>query len=139
SAPAPALGASARSSRPADPSSRRRQTQPSPPPSPPRSVVSPSPYHLPCQNYTVATRLKRRTATVCSCTTNPLLSSCDYRRLSHVVLLLPVTNRRPNRVFCEHRAVDLHRRKRQLLHNVRVRDRHCLVDRLALNPLCRER
>src|SRR5271168_2400474 len=75
----------------------------------------------------------------CSYLTSSLVSSRNRRRLCNIILLLPVADRRPNRILCEHRAVDLHRRKRQLLHNVRVRDRERLVDRLALHPLCRER
>src|ERR1700733_16285794 len=68
-----------------------------------------------------------------------LVSNSNRCRLGNVVLLLPVTDRRTDRVFREHRAVNLHWRQRELLHNVRVRDRHRLVDRLALHPLGRER
>src|ERR1700722_10445742 len=75
----------------------------------------------------------------CSHLARPLVSDRNRCRLGDAVLLLPVTDRRADRIFCKHRAVNLHRRKRKLLDDVSVRDRKRLVDRLALHPLGRER
>src|SRR5712691_11234590 len=55
--------------------------------------------------------------------------------LQLVLLLLVVGNRRLDRVFREHRTVNLHRRQRQLGDDVGVLDGERLVDRLALEPL----
>src|SRR5579864_1200018 len=55
------------------------------------------------------------------------------------VLLLPVADGRLDGVFREHGTVDLHWRKRQLAHDVRVLDRKRLFDRLALHPFRSER
>src|SRR6266550_9334424 len=52
-----------------------------------------------------------------------------------VLLLLVVGNRRLDGVLGEHRAVDLHRRQRQLGDDLRVLDRERLLDRLPLQPL----
>src|SRR5438445_3211609 len=42
-----------------------------------------------------------------------------YRRgLRHILLLLPVVDGCPDRVFGEHRAVNLYRRQRELLHDL---------------------
>src|SRR5580698_2481341 len=56
-----------------------------------------------------------------------------------VVLLLPVTDRRADGVLGQHRAVDLHWRKRELLNDVGVRNFECVFDGLALDPLGGER
>src|SRR4030095_720290 len=59
------------------------------------------------------------------------------RRLSGVgarVLLAVVSQGRPDGVLGQHRAVDLHGRQLQLVHDVRVLDLRRLVDRLALEP-----
>src|SRR6266850_2564621 len=50
-------------------------------------------------------------------------------------LLFVVRQRRLDRVLRQHRAVDLHRRQLQLVHDVGVLDLGGLVDRLALQPL----
>src|ERR1041385_62896 len=42
--------------------------------------------------------------------------------LGSFLLLLPVTNRGANGILGQHRTVDLHRRQRQLLHDVHVLD-----------------
>src|SRR2546428_2891782 len=55
--------------------------------------------------------------------------------VAHIPLLLPVVDRRPDGIFRQHRAVNLHRRKRQLLDDVRVLDRKRLIHRFALHPL----
>src|SRR5262245_35784286 len=60
-----------------------------------------------------------------------LLGRC--RRLA--LLLLPVRDGRLDAVLGEDRAMDLHRRQRQLLDDVRVPDRQHLVDGLALHEL----
>src|ERR1700675_3880488 len=56
-------------------------------------------------------------------------------RLRLALLLLPIGKRGLDRVFRNHRAVNLHRRKRKLAHDVRVLDRERLLDGLALHPL----
>src|ERR1700688_1403414 len=53
--------------------------------------------------------------------------------------LLPVRDSRLNGVFGEDRTVNLHGRKAQLAHDVRVRDGERFLNRLALDPLGRER
>src|ERR1700691_5092891 len=65
--------------------------------------------------------------------------SSGFRRLGYAVLLLPVANGRTDRIFREHRAVNLNGRQSQLFHNVGVLDLHRFCDRLALNPLGGER
>src|SRR5215207_1860905 len=50
-----------------------------------------------------------------------------------------VGDRRLDRILGQHRAVDLHRRQRQMLGDVGVLDGLGLVDRLALDPLGDER
>src|SRR3954463_5229643 len=59
--------------------------------------------------------------------------SCNGRRRG--ILLLPVADGGADRVLCQHRAVDLHRRQSQLFHNVGVLDGERFVHRLALPPL----
>src|SRR5205807_613916 len=49
-------------------------------------------------------------------------------------LLAIVGHRRLDRILGEDRAVDLDRRERQLLGDLRVLDRYRLVERLALDP-----
>src|SRR5262245_10362858 len=61
------------------------------------------------------------------------------RRLGGFLLLLVVRDRGLDRILGEHRAMDLDRGKRQLLDDLRVLDRHRLVDRAALEPLGGER
>src|SRR5581483_204734 len=53
------------------------------------------------------------------------------------VLLLPVSDRRADRILCQHRAMNLHRRQRQLADDVGVLDRQRLVHGFALHPLGR--
>ena len=55
------------------------------------------------------------------------------------VLLLVVVDRGPDRVFGQDRAVDLDRRKRELLDDLGVLDLERLVHRLPLDPFGRER
>src|SRR5581483_5845984 len=57
------------------------------------------------------------------------------RRVDGLPALLPVLDRGLDAVLGEDRAVDLDRRQRQLLDDVRVLDRHHLVDGLALHEL----
>ena len=52
------------------------------------------------------------------------------------MLLFPVGDCCLNRVFSEYGTVNLHRRKAQFLHDIRVLDLQGFRDRLALNPLC---
>src|ERR1700682_2014049 len=56
------------------------------------------------------------------------------RRGVGTVLLLVIGDRRLDRVLGENRAVNFHRRQRQLLRNMRVLDRQRLIERLALDP-----
>src|SRR5579871_1078404 len=58
---------------------------------------------------------------------------------SNAIFLLPVANRCPNGVLSQHRAVNLHRRKSQLLHNIGVLDFESFGNCLALHPLRRKR
>ena len=51
------------------------------------------------------------------------------------VLGLPVADGGADGVLCQHRAVDLHRRERELLDDVGVGDGEGLGDGLALDPL----
>src|SRR5438132_9184986 len=60
------------------------------------------------------------------------------RRRLHSLLLLPVVNRRTDRVFREHRAVNLDRRQRKLFHDLGILDLQSLVHRLAFHPLSRQ-
>src|SRR5882757_2572017 len=57
---------------------------------------------------------------------------CDAFRLGDAVLLLPVADRRTDRVFCEDRAVDFDWGKRELLDDVGVRDREASATVLPL-------
>src|SRR5271166_6063054 len=63
----------------------------------------------------------------------------DRDRLGFVLalLLLPVANGGANRVFRQHRAVNLHRRQRKLLNNLGVLDLQGFVHGLALAALGR--
>src|ERR1700733_4014234 len=72
---------------------------------------------------------------------NALVSygSGGFRRLGHAVLLLPIANGGADRIFREHRAVNLDRRQSQLFHDVGVLDLHRFGDRLALYPFGCER
>src|SRR5579875_234692 len=54
-------------------------------------------------------------------------------RLAALVMLLPVADRGLDRVFGQHRAVNLDGRQIQLLHDDRIPDRHRLVDMLAFD------
>src|SRR5918911_91381 len=54
-------------------------------------------------------------------------------------LRLIILDRRLDRVFGEHRAVDLHRRERKLLGDLRVLDLLGLLERLALHPFGEQR
>src|SRR5258708_12165927 len=60
-------------------------------------------------------------------------------RHGNAVLFLPVTDGGLDGVFGKHGAMNLHRRERELAHDVRVLDRKRLFDRLALYPLWGER
>src|ERR1044071_5933222 len=60
-------------------------------------------------------------------------------RVAALVLLAVVANRRLDRILGQDRAVDLHRRQRQVLGDLGVLDRLRLVQRLALDPFGRER
>src|SRR5947209_15186852 len=55
------------------------------------------------------------------------------------LLLLPVTNRRADRILCEHRAVNLHGWQRQFLNDIRVLDGERFIHVLAFDPLGRQR
>src|SRR5579859_6714314 len=59
--------------------------------------------------------------------------------LRRFLLLFPVADRGADRVFCEDRAVNLYRREREFLHDLGVLDREGFVDRLAFDPLGRQR
>src|SRR4051812_31477600 len=63
-----------------------------------------------------------------------LLPGLRLRLGGDALLLLPVRNGRLDGVLRQDRAVDLHRRQRQLLGDVRVLDGQRLVHRLALHP-----
>src|SRR5579871_2281805 len=60
-------------------------------------------------------------------------------RLRSLLLLLPVPDGGADRVLSQHRAVDLYRRQRHLLHDLRILDRQSLVDGLAFDPFGRQR
>src|ERR1700687_5019603 len=55
------------------------------------------------------------------------------------LLFLPVANGGADCILSQHRAVDLHRRKRELLHNVHVLDGESFVHGFTLDPLGGER
>src|SRR5580704_13038473 len=61
------------------------------------------------------------------------------RSASLELLLSVVGDGALDRVLCEDRAVDLHRRQVQLFDDLRVLDGLGFVDRLALDPLGRQR
>src|SRR6516162_4255077 len=62
-----------------------------------------------------------------------------FRRVGALVLAAVVADRRLDRVLGQDRAVDLHRRQRQMLGDLGVADLLRLVQRLALDPFRRER
>src|SRR5262245_20489579 len=64
----------------------------------------------------------------------PLLRNLSRRRLPLRPLLLEVSDGSLDGVLGQDRAVDLHRRQLQLVHDVRVLDLQCVVDALALEP-----
>src|ERR1022692_634521 len=67
---------------------------------------------------------------------SPLELLCRYRyRLRYILLLLPVMNGRTDRVFREHRAVNLHWGQRKFLHDLGVLDLQRFVHGFALHPL----
>src|SRR5258706_10295081 len=68
-----------------------------------------------------------------------LLCRLHCHGLRGFLLLLPVTDRGPDCILGQHRAVNFHRRQGQFLHDLRVLDRKGLVDRLALDPFGRKR
>src|ERR1700682_3374545 len=70
---------------------------------------------------------------------DPLLFFADFTHGCLRVLLLVVIDRRLDGVLGEDRAVDLHRRERQLLGDLRVLDGRGLVEGLALHPFGDER
>src|SRR6188508_518346 len=59
--------------------------------------------------------------------------------LMFLALRLVVGDGALDRVFRQHRAVDLHRRQVELLDDLRVLDRHRLIDAHPLDPFGRER
>src|SRR5690242_2060305 len=80
-------------------------------------------YWLPATSYQLRVRLR---------------VSCRSRHALVLLLFrLVVGNRRLDRILGQHRAVDLHRRQRQLSDDVGVLDRQRLIDGLALEPLGR--
>ena len=60
--------------------------------------------------------------------------ACSSDGLGSLLLLLPVADRGADGVFRQHGAVDLHRRKRKLLHDVHVLDGEGFIHGLALDP-----
>src|SRR5215467_4758146 len=75
----------------------------------------------------------------CPCSRTRLVRGLFCGRYFSAVLLLPVADGGLDGVLGEHGAVNLHRRKRQLAHDVRVLDGQRLVHRLPLYPLRSER
>src|ERR1700678_2024720 len=63
-------------------------------------------------------------------------SLCRFRL---ALLLLPVAQRRLDRILRQHRTVNFHGRQSQFTDNIRVLDRKSFFYRLALDPLGRER
>src|SRR5690242_12888354 len=59
-------------------------------------------------------------ASIMPCPTN--LLRCHHCWLRHILLLLPVVDGGADRVFRQHRAVNLHGWKRELFHDFRVFD-----------------
>src|ERR1700722_7364198 len=64
---------------------------------------------------------------------------CSRRGRGGFFLLLPVRDGRLDGVLGEDRAVNLHWRKAQFAHDIRVRDGQRFLDRFALDPLGGER
>src|SRR5579864_6249510 len=58
----------------------------------------------------------------------------DGNRLSDFLLLLPVADGGADRVLGQHRTMDLHGRKRELLHDVHVLDGESLVHSFPFDP-----
>src|SRR5437016_290654 len=81
----------------------------------------------------------RGVTVICGSAIDPLLLGRCLRLGGEALLLLPVRDRRLDGVLRQHRAVDLHRRQRELLRDLGVLDRHRLVHRLSLHPLGNER
>src|SRR5579883_1640641 len=64
---------------------------------------------------------------------------CRFLCFRYAVLLLPVTDGCPDGIFRQHRAVNLHRRQSEFLHNVSVLDLERFRNGLTFYPLRCER
>src|ERR1700733_9619167 len=67
-------------------------------------------------------------------TTQRLLRYRRGNRLRALLLFLPVADRGADGVLGQHGTMDLHRRKRKLLHDVHVLDGESFIHSFALDP-----
>src|SRR5438874_9495676 len=66
-------------------------------------------------------------------TSSPYIYTLSLHDALPILLLLVVGDRRLDRVLGQNRAVNLHRRKCELLRDMRVLDRQRLIERLTLD------